>query len=97
MTTYYLCSTVAAQLYCIGLEYKPVHYRTANDDFTIRDQWLSDDGCLIAFWSDAVLLKNIDKDMQLLLSLADTLFTRVSPLVLSSQVRSNRSPWKTYE
>lgn len=95
MINYYLCSVDIAKQYCTEYVYKPVHH-CGRDHHYVYFGWLEDDDILFFIddkWGNGVLLKNIDEKIQIILTLIDPVFRKLSQNEMSAQLR-HRIKWQ---
>lgn len=98
MTTYYICSLDIARKHLIGCLYKPVHCKPTQNPITIFSEWLGDDivSSPPPFWTNAVLLKDLDETTRLMLTLQDPLFREVTKRSMTGFLIKNIIlPWNT--
>lgn len=82
MTAYYLCGRNIAKEFCPGKHYIPVHYHySGHYAYTIQYMWRQGEQFI-----NAVILKDINDDIRLLLTLKDPLFKEVTIKDMSSVV-----------
>lgn len=77
MSKYYLCNDDIAEKHCINLQRLAVHW-CGKTSIGIYDGWIITTPTLIeSGWQNGVLLKDLNNDMQVLLTLVDTEFKEV--------------------
>lgn len=104
MTSYYICSPDAI-VHCAGCVYLPVIYTRefAVDDEKENDLFISTPiagnvmfGSFFRHWPHAFLLRDINNEIKLLLTLQDPMFQKVSLQSLAETIRKGSVQWGIY-
>lgn len=106
MSSYYLCGIDSARKLCTREQYRKVHYCVEWKDTTyhyyIFPGWRDNTNVIPTALSpfhfvNAIILKNLDKDVCTLLSLADPLFKKVPSFALVPNMDIKRGWRRLYE